>query len=121
MKTGWMKTSGLAAALGLALIGTLGAASAQPYGGPGYGRGYDDRDFRGGRDYGGRDYGRGRGGYDEQDYGRGRRSGFSGGFNEREYLRCNADVRRALQAGTITSAADHYRIYGQREGRRLSC
>lgn len=92
-------------------------ASGQPYGGHDYGddgrdSGYDRRDdgYRerdrddDERGYGGRD--RGRGGY---------------AFDESEYLRCNPDVRRAVNKGTMESGAVHYRVFGRREGRRLSC
>ena len=53
----------------------------------------------GGRGYGGRGY----------------------GFNEREYLRCNPDVRRAVRRGIVSSGRAHYRVNGRYEGRRLSC
>ena len=94
---------------GLALMGSMGLASAQYYGGDGYrerGPRYDDRDND--RRRGGDDYDR-RGG------------GRSAGFDEREYLRCNPDVRRAVQNGQMESAAVHYQRHGRREGRRLSC
>ncbi|MET0257031.1 MAG: hypothetical protein ABW179_00485 [Methylobacterium sp.] len=85
-------------------------ASAQPYGGRDYGYegrgdGYRQRD----RDYDEREY-------DGRDR---RRGGFA--FDEREYLRCNPDVRRAVNRGTMESGAVHYRVFGRREGRRLSC
>lgn len=110
-----MKTLYAAMAVGLTLIGP---ASAQPYGG---------RDYGYGRDYGGRDDGyrdRDRGDrdrdYDDRDRGRGSRDrGFA--FDEREYLRCNPDVRRAISNGQMESGAAHYRVFGRREGRRLSC
>ena len=100
------------AAVGLGLIGAMGVASAQPYGGPDYG--YGDRD----RGYGGRDRG-----YDDRGrYGdRERRRERQYGFDEREYLRCNPDVRRAVMNGTMESGALHYQVHGRREGRRLSC
>jgi hypothetical protein len=41
-------------------------------------------------------------------------------FDEGEYLRCNPDVGEAVNRGT-TAAFQHYREYGRREGRRLSC
>lgn len=41
-------------------------------------------------------------------------------FDEGEYLRCNPDVDKAVNRGT-TTAMQHYREYGRREGRRLSC
>jgi hypothetical protein len=92
------------AALGLGLIGAIGAASAQPYGGPGYG----DRD---------RGYGRDRD-YEERGP---RRRDREYGFDERDYLRCNPDVRRAVMSGEFRSGAQHYQLHGQRERRRLSC
>ncbi|MGU3538623.1 hypothetical protein [Methylobacterium sp. A54F] len=108
-----MKALCAAAAIGLTLVGS---ALAQPYGGSDYG--YRDRDY--GREYGGRD--RGYRDRDDDDY-RGRR-GYGGGsvaFDAREYMRCNPDVRRAVERGQVTSAIDHYRVFGRREGRRLSC
>lgn len=101
------------AVLGLSLVGAVAPAVAQPYGygGGGYDRGdygdrgprYRDRD----RDYDrGRGYGRGGGGY---------------GFDAAEYLRCNPDVRRAVRNGQMQSAEFHWRNFGRREGRRLSC
>jgi hypothetical protein len=106
-----MKTLGAVVAVGLAL---MGSASAQSYGERDYGsrdRGsrYEERD----RDYGDR------GGYEDRGRGRAERGG--GGFDEREYLRCNADVRRAVEQGKMPSGAIHYRNFGRREGRRLSC
>lgn len=74
----------------------------------GYGtRDYEDR---------GRDYGYGRrndeyGGYGKRQY----------GFDESQYLRCNPDVRRAIERGQMESAIAHYKVFGRREGRRLSC
>jgi hypothetical protein len=109
-----MKALCAIAAVGLTLIGSMGAAPAQPYGGPDYG--YRDRD-RGYRD---RDEGYGeRGpGYRERDRGS-RERGF--GFDERAYLRCNPDVARAVSRGTMDSGMAHYQTYGRREGRHLSC
>jgi hypothetical protein len=105
------------AAVGLSLMGSMGAASAQP--------GYGERDYgygeRGPREREG--YGeRGRG-YREREYGergRGYRERGSG-FDEREYLRCNPDVARAISRGQMQSGFIHYQGYGRREGRRLSC
>lgn len=98
-----------ATVLGLTLLTGLTPALAQPYGGRDYG--YDRRDYDGhDRDY---DY-RDRGGYD-----RGPRGGFA--FDEGEYLRCNPDVRRAVMRGQMPSGLAHYRTFGRREGRRLSC
>ncbi|WP_426219933.1 hypothetical protein [Methylobacterium sp. NFXW15] len=102
-----------ATVLGLALLSGLTPALAQPYGGRDYG--YDRRDYDGrDRDYDDRD----RGGYG-RDYDRGGRGGYA--FDEREYLRCNPDVRRAVMRGQMPSGLTHYRTYGRREGRRLSC
>ncbi len=112
-----MKSTFKALVLGLSILGATAPAFAQPYG---YGR---DRDYGYDRD---RDEGyyerrpryRDRDAYDDD-----RRGGYGrgGGFDAAEYLRCNPDVRRALRNGQITSAADHYRVFGRREGRRLSC
>ncbi|MGU3361832.1 hypothetical protein ACLBWX_15990 [Methylobacterium sp. M6A4_1b] len=107
-----MKSLCAAAVLGLAVLGSMSPVLAQPY------RGYDDG-YRG-RDegYRGRDDGyRDRDG-DFRDRGRGRRDY---GFDEGEYLRCNPDVRRAVSRGQMESGAAHYRVFGRREGRRLSC
>lgn len=103
-----MKALYVMAAVGLSLVGSTVTAPAQ-YGG-GYGGGYD-RPYRGEREYRERDYG-------ERDRGPRYRGG---GFDEEEYLRCNPDVRRAVNRGTMPSAAVHYRQFGRREGRRLSC
>ena len=93
------------AAVGLGLMGAMAPATAQR-GGPDYG--YGERDY-GSRD---RDYGsRDRGGSRDRDY----------GFDEREYLRCNPDVRRAVNNGQMESGSVHYRTFGRRERRRLSC
>ncbi|GJE57762.1 hypothetical protein [Methylobacterium thuringiense] len=85
-------------------------ASSQPYGGRDY-----DRD---GREDGYRQRDRGYDDRDDDNRDR-RRSGY--GFDEGEYLRCNPDVRRAVRNGTMESGAVHYRVFGRREGRRLSC
>src|SRR3954466_11406743 len=113
-----MKALCAIAAVGLTLMGSIGPAAAPPYGGPGYG--YGDRD----RGYGDRDRG-----YRDRDDGyrergpayreRGRDRGYA--FDEREYLRCNPDVRRAVNLGQMQSGFVHYQGYGRREGRRLSC
>jgi hypothetical protein len=105
-----------ATVLGLALLGGLTPALAQPYGGRDYG--YDRRDYDGrDRDYDPRE----RRGYD-RDYERGPRGGRGDfAFDEREYLRCNPDVRRAVMGGQMRSGLFHYQTYGRREGRRLSC
>ncbi|GEP09622.1 hypothetical protein MMMDOFMJ_0707 [Methylobacterium gnaphalii] len=97
----------MAAVVGLA---TIVPALAQPYGGRDYG--YDRRDYD--RDYRDR-------GYNDRDYrGRERNRG-DYAFDEREYLRCNPDVRRAIVNGQVTSGLAHYRTFGRRENRRLSC
>ncbi len=103
---------------GVSLIGPVELASAQPYGGRDYG--YGDRD------YGSRDRGydsRGRGGYDYDDRGPQQRRRERGdyAFDEREYLRCNPDVRKAIVNGQMESGLAHYRTFGRREGRRLTC
>ena len=99
--------------LGLSVVAATAPAFAQPYG---YGRDRDsDYEERGPR-YRDRDRG-------YEDYGDRRRDGYGrgGGFDAAEYIRCNPDVARALRNGQLTSAADHYRVFGRREGRRLSC
>ena len=108
-----MKALYTAAVIGLGLIGLIVSATAQPYGGPDYG----SRDRGEYRDRGDRyrdrddDYGDRSRGYGDR----------AGGFDEREYLRCNPDVRRAVQSGQMESGAAHYKTFGRREGRRLSC
>jgi hypothetical protein len=42
-------------------------------------------------------------------------------FDEREYLRCNRDVRRAVYYGGMPSGRLHYLKHGRYEGRGLSC
>ena len=109
-----MKAFCAVAAIGLSLMATMGSASAQPYGVPDYG--YEEPDD-GYRDPGPR--------YRERDYryeergprARDRRYA----FDEREYLRCNPDVRRAVRRGEVDSGVAHYLTFGRREGRRLSC
>jgi hypothetical protein len=39
---------------------------------------------------------------------------------EKNYLDANPDVAEAVRAGTISSGAEHYRIFGQKEGRALA-
>ncbi|GEP05261.1 hypothetical protein [Methylobacterium oxalidis] len=102
-----MKALIAVAALGLSLVGP---ALAQPYGGGDYG--YRDRGDR----YRDRDYG-----YRDRDDYRDRGRGRDFAFDEREYLRCNPDVRRAVATGRMESGLLHYRVHGRREGRRLSC
>lgn len=121
-----MKTICAVMAVGLTIVGSVVPAFAQPYGGRDYGydgrgdgyrdrdRGYQDREYSG-RDNCGRDDDRR--GYGSED--RGRSSVAS--FDEREYLRCNPDVLRAIQSGKMRSAAAHYQAFGRREGRKLSC
>ncbi|KMO12060.1 hypothetical protein [Methylobacterium platani] len=142
-----MKKLSVMAVVGVGLIGAVGGAMAQPYGGPDYGyrdRGdyrdreyrsrdgdYRDRDYRDRRDdYGRRDDYRGRdrdyGSRDrDRDYGsrdRDRGSRDQGAaFNEREYLRCNPDVARAVLAGKMQSGYKHFQVHGFREGRKLTC
>lgn len=115
-----MRTFGILTVVGLGLIGAIAPVQAQYYDGrdPGYrDRGYGDRS------YGGR--GRDRDDDDDRDYRRrdrgDRYDGRRAGFDEDEYLRCNPDVRRAVNRGTMESGATHYRIFGRKEGRRLSC
>lgn len=137
-----MKKLGVMAVVGLSLLGAVGTATAQPYGGPDYGyrdrdrdyrdrdyrsrdSDYRDRDYRDRRDdYGRRDDYRGR----ERDYGSrdrdrdyGERNRGGAAFNEREYLRCNPDVARAVLAGKMESGYKHFQVHGFREGRKLAC
>lgn len=42
-------------------------------------------------------------------------------FNEREYLRCNPDVRQAVRRGQMPSGWYHYQTFGRRENRQLNC
>jgi hypothetical protein len=107
-----MKAFCTIATLGLTLIGAVGSASAQYYGRPdSYGRDYGYEE-RGGPRYRERDN------YEE----RGPRSrGRENAFDERTYLRCNPDVRRAVVNGQMESGWAHYQKHGRREGRRLSC
>lgn len=107
-----MKAFLAAAAVSLGILGVVSPVSAQPR------PDYDDYGGRGYRDRGDYDYrDRDRGYRDRDDY-RGRANY---GFDEREYLRCNPDVRRAVANGQMESGAAHYRVFGRREGRRLSC
>lgn len=112
-----MKAICAVAAVGLGLMGSMASVSAQPYGSRDYG--YEER----GRGYGGRDYDdeeRGRG-YGGRGYGGRGYGGREYGFDEREYLRCNPDVLRAVRRGQMESGAVHYQTFGRRERRRLSC
>jgi len=102
-------------------------------GGPGWdnggrGPGRGDPGWDGGRGPGrggpGWDDGRGpgRGGPGWGGGGRGPGRGGPGyGFDEREYLRCNPDVARAVRNGQMESGWAHYQVFGRRENRRLSC
>lgn len=47
--------------------------------------------------------------------------GRGGGFDEGEYLRCNPDVLRGVRRGQFRSGYQHFRMFGHRERRRLSC
>ena len=114
-----MKALCATAAVVMSLTGLTSSTSAQPYGGPDYGygdRGYRYRD----RDYRDRDFG-----YRDRDYRYGERGpryrGREFAFDEREYLRCNPDVRVAVMRGAMQSGFQHYQTYGVREGRRLTC
>lgn len=42
-------------------------------------------------------------------------------FDEDEYLRCNPDVARAVERGQMRSGHIHYKTFGRREGRHLTC
>ncbi len=59
----------------------------------------------------------------QPDYeGYGHRGGRAGAyFDEREYLRCNPDVWRAVRRGEQPSGWAHYQKFGRYEGRRLRC
>jgi hypothetical protein len=140
-----MKTLWVTALVGLSLMGAMDSASAQR---GGRDDGYDEREYGGrgergsgsrGRDYDERGPERGRG-YDDDrgrersrrydddrgygdDRGRGRRDREEREprFDEEEYLRCNPDVRRAVERGEMESGDFHYRTFGRRERRRLTC
>ena len=109
-----MKALCVIVAVGLSLVGSMDSASAQPYGGPDYGYGERDYEYR---DRGPR--------YREPDYDYGERGpryrDRAYAFDEREYLRCHPDVRRAVRRGETESGWAHYQTFGRREGRRLSC
>lgn len=107
-----MKAYCVIAAVAVSLGGAVGTAWAQPYYG---GRDYDRRD----RDYDYRDRGYDRRDRDYDDRDRGYRGQV--GFDEREYLRCNPDVARAVRNGQVPSGAAHYKVFGRKENRRLSC
>ena len=107
-----MKTFCTVVAIALSLAASTGSASAQPYGGRYYegeerGPRYRDRDYRD---------------RDDEYRERGpRRRGREFAFDEREYLRCNRDVRAAVYRGQFGSGFEHYQSHGRREGRQLSC
>ena len=101
-----MKAFCAVAAVGLSLVASIGPASAQPYGGRYYE--YEERSPRDRDDYEYRERGP-------------RRKDRGYGFDEREYLLCNPDVRRAVNRGQFESAFEHYQKHGRREGRRISC
>lgn len=113
-----MKAFLAVAVVGFGLIGPIVSVAAQPYGGSDYGR--DRGDYRDRGDDRGRDdrYRDRDDGYRERGSGYGERVN---AFDEREYLRCNPDVRRAVASGQMASGAAHYKVFGRREGRRLSC
>ena len=119
-----MKAISAVAAVVMGLMAPVSLASAQSWGGGDFGsrdRSYRERDrYEDDRDRGYRDRDRGyRDGYRERERGYGDRRV---GFDEGEYLRCNPDVRRAVRQGQFGgSGAAHYREYGRRENRRLSC
>lgn len=105
-----MKAVCALAAVSLGLVSPTHSASAQPgywyREGPDYG--YEERSpiYRERDDW-----------YEERPRYRGRRIAFS----EREYLRCNPDVRQAVRRGQFQSGWAHYQIYGQHEDRSLRC
>jgi len=99
---------------GLTLISSLGPTWAQRYSEPDDGYEYRDRDY----DY--RDRYDNRDRYDYRDRGpRYRERRYA--FDEREYLRCNPDIRRAVYRGEFASGYQHYQRYGRNENRALSC
>ena len=111
-----MKTLCAIAVVGLSLIGSMSSAFAQRYGDL-----YDDdrgRDYRPYYEGRGRDY-RYRDDYEYRERPRYRERRVV--FSEREYLRCHADVRRAVYRGDFESGFEHYQVHGRREGRQLSC
>jgi len=111
-----MKTLCAILAASLSIISSVGPTSAQRYyeSGPDYDYRYRQRDY----DY--RDRYDDRERYEYRDRGpRYRNRAYA--FDEREYLRCNPDVRRSVYRGEIASGAEHYLQFGRREGRALSC
>lgn len=42
-------------------------------------------------------------------------------FDEDEYLRCNPDVAQAVERGQMQSGDFHYKTFGRRERRQLTC
>jgi len=91
-----------------------------------HGRSYDnDRGSERGRRYDD-DQGPQRGReYDNDDRGRKRGRGSQeepeAEFDEDEYLRCNPDVSQAVKRGEMASGYLHYRTFGRREKRQLTC
>lgn len=124
-----MKTFWVTALVGLSLLGAADVALAQR---GGHDDGYDEREY-GNRSYERRDRSyddddrpreRSRG-YDDDDRGRQRGLGSQeepdAEFDEDEYLRCNPDVRRAVERGEMASGEFHYRTFGRDEKRQLTC
>lgn len=141
-----MKTLWVTALVGLSLLGAVDAALAQR---DGRDDGYEEREY-GNRSYGRRDHDRRDRSYDEDDRPRERSRGYdedrdrqSSGrydddergrqrgrgsqeepnaeFDEDEYLRCNPDVRRAVERGEMASGEFHYRTFGRGEKRQFTC
>lgn len=115
-----MKTIWITALVGLSLMGAVDPASAQRDG-----RDYNEREYSG-RGYGDRDNRDRSRGYDDdddqgQERGRGYRDEREAQFDENEYLRCHPDVRQAVERGEMESGEFHYRNFGRREERRLTC
>lgn len=107
-----MKAFCVIATVGLTLLGSMGSASAQPYGDRYYGNQDRDYEYRERPRFRDRNYE-----YRERPvYGERRTV-----FDEGEYLRCHRDVRRAVFRGEFESGFEHYQRFGRREGRRLSC
>ena len=103
---------------GLSFTASVGPALAQPYDYRDYDYGYRQRDYDYRDRYDYRDDYRDR--YDYRDRGpRYRNRAYA--FDEREYLRCNPDVRRAVRRGEFESGLQHCLRFGRREGRDLSC
>lgn len=64
-------------------------------------------------------------GYDNDDRRRKRNRGSQqepeAAFDEEDYLRCNPDVAQAVERGQMPSGDFHYKTFGRREGRHLTC